>query len=437
MGHRASVAGMRQFIIRSWKSIEWVRVIATRHLACGHMAAGDTGERTRKMLNALAGRDLARRAPIVIVAAIMVLATMLAVTVTAGVAYGDAGNGDTLLLPMGNDRLWTGETLELSDATVDNDLLAAGRTLNIEDCRLGGSVRAAGQTVRVSDTVAAESVTLAGETVSVTDTQATAVCLAARVASFSGTCQELTVHASQVTIEGTVEGDAHVSADSVVVDKDARITGTLHVDGATEPMLEEGARVSSVDYTTTEEEDGTGPVEAAATGLGVLSFAGSIIGILGTIVIALLAEWLFSRHTTAAAAMVRSRTVAHIASGVIGSLAAPVALIVLCVLVVTLPVAGCVALTLVALALVSCGFAGASLARLAFPTLGRYRVALAGGAIAGIARLVPILGTLVRIAAFVFIFGYVLQTLYLGRRAASGPGDGETDAGRPTLPTME
>ena len=70
---------------------------------------------------------------------------------------------------------------------------------------------------------------------------------------------------------------------------------------------------------------------------------------------------------------------------------------------------------------------GASLFKLVFPRLGRFKCALAGGAIVGVASAVPLLGILVHLVAFVYMLGYVLQSIYLGmREPVSAIGDGET-----------
>jgi len=143
----------------------------------------------------------------------------------------------------------------------------------------------------------------------------------------------------------------------------------------------------------------------------------NLVGAVGTVIVALCAEWLFKRHTKAAATMVRNRTGAVVASGVVGMLVAPLAVIAMCLLVVMLPVALSVVLALLAMAVAASGFAAASLAKVAFPRLGRFAGALASGAIVGFAKVVPVLGVLVRLAAFVYLLGYVLQSIYLGMSA--------------------
>ena len=325
---------------------------------------------------------------------------------------------DNGILPMGNDRLWAGANLKLSGAKIPNDLLAAGQTISLEGCQMGGGIRAAGQDIELADVKTQQNITIVGETLRISNSSSRAVAMAGRTATFAGTCDELTAYASDVIIDGTVNGDVNVGAQSVTVGKNAKILGTLHVNSSQEPTIQQGAEVRDVDFTKSQDNDVTAEqVGLVASGIGgVLTIFFTIVGIVSTIVIALLAEWLFGRHTLAASQMIRERTGAMIGSGVIGAAAAPIALVIMCLLVVTLPVAGCVALVLAAMAVACGGFAGASLSKLAFPKLGRYTCALVGGVIVAVAKAIPILGFLVRTAAFMYLLGYVLQRIYLGRK---------------------
>ena len=325
---------------------------------------------------------------------------------------------DNGILPMGNDRLWAGANLKLSGAKIPNDLLAAGQTISLAGCQVGGGIRVAGQDIEVADVKAQQNITIAGETLQISNSSSRAVAMAGRTATFTGTCDELTAYASDVFIDGTVNGDVNVGAQSVTVGKNAKILGTLHVNSSQEPTIQQGAEVRDVDFTKSQDDNVTAEqVGVVASGIGgALTIFFTIVGIVSTIVIALLAEWLFGRHTLAASQMIRERTGAMIGSGVIGTAAAPIALIIMCLLVVTLPVAGCVALALIAMGMVCGGFAGASLSKLVFPKLGRYTCALVGGVIIAVAKAIPILGFLVRTAAFMYLLGYVLQCIYLGRK---------------------
>lgn len=315
---------------------------------------------------------------------------------------------------MGNDYVWFGENLRLQGAGVRNDIIAAGRSVIIDNCQVVGAVRAAAQSITISDTSANQNITVAAQDIVIDDGQANAVAAACNTFSFSGSCQELTAFASDVFIDGTVEGDVNVGANNVIIGTNARIKGTLHVSAPQDPVMQRGAEVAEVEYTKTEEEapapDTNEVVVGLASSLVVFS---AVISIIGALVVAVLAEWLFKRNTAAAAQMIRTRTGATIGTGVVGAFLAPLVIVILCVLVVTLPVAGILTLTLIAMTVAAKGFVGASVFKLAFPNLGRFKCALAGGAIMGVAGAIPILGTVVSAAAFMYFLGYVLQSIYL------------------------
>lgn len=328
--------------------------------------------------------------------------------------------------PMGNDYVWAGESLVLEGTEAQNDILAAGHTLLVDGCKVGGSVRMAGQVVRLANTTAQENITLAGQDVCVDDSTGNAVALAGQTAEFSGTCSELTMYAGEVLIDGTVNGDVTVGANAVTVGPHARIAGTLHISASQEPEVSPKAEVLNLEYSESDEDDiAVGQMGVVASGLSAaFVVVMGLVSVVGTLVVAVCAEWLFARHTKAAASLARSRTGATVGSGVIGTLLAPIVIILLCLFIVTLPVALCVALAMIAMAVVASGFAAASLAKLAFPRIGRFAGALAGGAIVSIAEVVPVLGTLVSLAAFMYFVGYVLQSIYLGMRR-----EGRDDSG--------
>lgn len=328
-----------------------------------------------------------------------------------------AVKADDELFLMGNDYIWFGDQLNLKDAAIDNDIIAAGQNIRLDNCNAFGDIRIAGQHISIADTYAIQNITVAGQSVSFSNSRGTAIAAACSDFSFGGSCDSLTVYASNVFINGAIDGDVTVGASNVTIGPDARIKGTLHVDAPQEPVMQNGSEVADVKFTKSEKSSSSVEIGEALTGLAA-SFAifFAVIGIIATLLIALLAELLFKRHTAAAAEMIRTRTGATIGTGIVGAIVAPIVVIILCCLVITLPVAGALTLALFAMTLVSGGFAGASLFKLAFPKLGRIPCALAGGAIVGVLGIVPILGSIVGTAAFMYFLGYVLQSIFLNTR---------------------
>lgn len=323
-------------------------------------------------------------------------------------------------LPLtGDDYVWFGRELKLSNTEIGNDLIAAGQVVNVKNVKAEGDYRVAAQDISIKDSTAGENITVAAETVSIKDTTAKAVAAAGNTAFFSGTCDSLVMYAQTVYIDGTVNGDVVVGANTVEIGTNAHIKGTLRVEAASEPVMQRGAEVADVEFKQVENGGAysSAEIESTLTKLSsVIIVTLTILTILGTLVVAVLAEWLFRRQTAGAAEMIRTRTGATIGTGIIAAIVAPIAVILLICLGVTLPVAGGVAFALFAMTAVAGGFMGASLFKLAFKNLGRFKCALAGGAIVGVASVIPFLGSIVSAAAFMYLLGYVLQSIYLGMR---------------------
>ena len=317
---------------------------------------------------------------------------------------------------MGDDYVWFGRNLELGQHTFKNDIIAAGQNVTLTNCDVAGSIRAAAQDIVVKDSSAAENITVAAQNVSIQGSTAKAIAAAGSRVSVSGSCKELTAYAERVFIDGTVEGDVVVGANTVEVGSNARIKGTLHVSASQDPVMQRGAEVGDVDFKKSDNASSAEVTAGVASLAGTFSIIAAVVGVIATLLIAVLAEWLFRRHTAAAANMIRTRTGATIGTGIVAAIVAPVAVIILFFLVITIPVSIALTLVLFAMSCVAGGFAGASLFKLAFPKLGRFACALAGGAIVGVASAIPFLGSLVGAAAFMYLLGYVLQSIFLGMR---------------------
>lgn len=338
---------------------------------------------------------------------------------------------------MGDDYVWFGQDLKMTNATVKNDLIAAGQNISIVESMVAGDMRLAGENISIKDSTTVQNITAAGQSVSVLNGNGKAVALAGQDVSFSGSCKELSAYAENVRIDGTVEGDVVVGATNVVIGTDAKIKGTLYVSASNEPVMERGSEVGDVEFTQVEGASSDEIESAAASFALTMRIMFAIFGVIGTFITALLAEWLFRRHTAAAANMIRTRTGATIGSGVVGAIVAPVAVIIMFCLGFTAVAAVGVIFALIAMTVLATGFMGASIFKLAFPKLGRFKCAMAGGAIMGVASAIPFLGFIVDVAAFMYFLGYVLQSIFLGMRDPEAPASNAQAAPvAPTYPTV-
>ena len=327
----------------------------------------------------------------------------------------------SVLRYLGNDFYWVGKNESFANKHFVNDFLAAGETVSVYSCNSEGSMRIAGFKVSLDACAVQETITLAGYDVQVNETAANAIALAGKTVSFNGETNTLVATGNRVVLDGVVHGDARISAMDVVFSEDARVEGTLYLEAPTQPRVNP-SNIANMEFVQIEDSVSDNIVlfkfgnwslelSEAATFIGFL-LTHVIFGLLGVIIIALLAEWLFRKQTVDSAAMLRQRTGAMIGSGIVAAILAPFVLILLCMLVITLPVAGALALALAAIQVVGLGFMAASLAKLVLPRMGRFKGTLLSALVFAAIACLPIVGTILSIAGFMYLLGYVVQSIY-------------------------
>ena len=310
---------------------------------------------------------------------------------------------------MGDDIVWFGQSKLFTKTTAPNDILAAGQSIAVSSCTVSGSIRAAAEDIAIRGADVAHSITLAAKDATVSDTTAQAVAIAAGDASFSGECDALYICAEHAVIDGTVHGDVVVNADSVRLGPNARIEGAVRGSAGDQPEIASSSQHGALELSIHTQDDKPEPAFNA-----VSTLLAAVYSALACLVTAAAAEWLARKHTANAAQLAKTRTGYLVASGIIGAIAAPVAVIILCCLVITLPLAGAATFALIALTIVSGGFTAAALGKLVFKNLGRFPAAIAMGAILGAACALPYVGKPIAAACFMFALGYLIQNTFLG-----------------------
>ena len=310
---------------------------------------------------------------------------------------------------LGDDVVWFGQSKLFTKTAAPNDILAAGQSIAVSSCIVSGSIRAAAEDIAIRGADVAHSLTLAAKDATVSDTTAQAVAIAAGDASFSGECDALYICAEHAVIDGTVHGDVVVNADSVRLGPNAHIEGAVRGSAGDQPEIASSAQHGALELSIHTQDDKPEPAFNA-----VSTLLAAVYSALACLVTAAAAEWLARKHTANAAQLAKTRTGYLVASGIIGAIAAPVAVIILCCLVITLPIAGAATFSLIALTIVSGGFTAAALGKLVFKNLGRFPAALAMGAILGATCALPYIGKPLAAACFMFALGYLIQNTFLG-----------------------
>ena len=323
-------------------------------------------------------------------------------TDTAGNVF--VSDGDSSPSGVGGDLYWAGQSLSLDDASIDRDIIAAGESLSIRDCTVGGAVRLAARTIDIAKTTIDGSVTVAAQHV-VLNSGSTANCFyaAGETVALRGSAKSAALAGSTVTIDGTVDGDVEVWADKLVLGKNANITGAVNAHVSQDPERADGAKVGALKIDRTENED-TSTINDVIGGI--------VAAALSTCFVAILLELVFPRATASAAGMLHQHPVPLWVSGLLGTVAAVPAILLLIISIAGLSLAGALMCGVIGIALVSASFAGTAVARMVGHSQNRYAMAAVGGAIAGALTALPLMGNFISGVAFVFMLGYLIQIIW-------------------------
>lgn len=354
------------------------------------------------------------------IAALLVLVPSTAWAFSTDLAGNVLASGETTssseLSDVQRDLYWAGRSFDTSGISVGGDIIAAGQNIVIGNCSVGGSIRTASQAVRIADTSIENNITAAGQTITVSaGTTCAGAYLAGADIVFAGDASTLDASGQRVTLSGHIDGDATVNAQNVTVTDDAVITGTLTVHASSEPEVASGATVGNLDFQKTVDENELESAEKSASIVGAVG--GGFYLVIVFCLIAIMLSWLLPRAVEGSSTMVRKRTAPMLLTGFVGMIAAIPALI---ILLIVAPLSAALGLALGAVYFVAAPFAGASIARLAFPRWNRIGSAALGGAVFGLACAIPILQVIVVIGSFIYLLGYLLQCLYLGMQRTPG-----------------
>ena len=341
-------------------------------------------------------------------------------TDTAGNVF--VSDGDSSPSGVEGDLYWAGQSLNLDDTSIDRDIIAAGESLSIRDCTVGGAVRLAARTIDIAKTTIDGSVTVAAQHV-VLNSGSTANCFyaAGETVALRGSAKSAALAGSTVTIDGTVDGDVEVWADKLVLGKNARITGTVNAHVSQDPERADGAKVGALKIDRTENED-TSTVNDTIGGI--------VAAALSTCFVAILLELVFPRATASAAGMLRQRPTPLWVSGLLGTVAAVPAILLLIISIAGLSLAGALMCAVIGIALVSAAFTGTAVARMVGHGQNRYVMAAVGGAIVGALTALPLMGNFISGVAFVFTLGYLIQVIW--RNAHLKPQQASNTPGLPS-----
>ena len=304
------------------------------------------------------------------------------------------------------DYYWAGQYLSLDNATVGHDVIAVGQTIDITDATVNASLRAAAQTLDVKRTTVTGTTTIAGQAVTVNKrVQAEAVYAAGVDVSYLGSSKALTIAGRNVTINGTVDGNVTIYAESLSIGKNANIKGALNATVTSVPSISKNAQIGTVNISVDQEAQGDATSSVLELATALISAA-----VFGAITAAIVFK-ILPRAVLGSAAMVHERPASLFATGLaVLVFSAPLALVLLLSVGLT-NIGGAIAAAFVGALFISVPFTAAATALLAFPRLKLGTACLLGGTIFGAASQVPYLGEFVSFASIVFTLGYAMKAI--------------------------
>ncbi len=356
-----------------------------------------------------------------------VLIFALALTMAASAQALDrdgAGNGlsDEATIAgetIARDLYWVGQSMSVSNSTIGQSLICAGYDLTVSGTSVGGSVRAGGNMLNFQNMTVENNITAAGNILSMDGgSRAAGVYMVGSVVTFNGACDTIGAMAGTVNLNGTVNGDAFISADNVVIGPAAVVNGVLTVQSSSQPVVPETAQIANMEYTApaVSSEDVAAAAQAASGARMLHKVTSRIYWVFAVALLAALFMLLIPESLNGAAFMLKNRALVLLLTGLVTLLALPLLLLLLCLTFIGLPVAGLVALLAAIAMLFSVPFAGASAGRLVFRKMNVWLSAILGAAILSAARIVPYLGGLIAFASILYTLGYFVQVCYLRMR---------------------
>lgn len=308
-----------------------------------------------------------------------------------------------------------GRNVTFTNAEAEDSICLAGMNVKAEDCSVGGSVYMAGYNIDLSGVDIDGNIITAGNEITIDEnTSSKGVIACGSVINFDGETDAMHVSGGKIIINGVINGDADIAAETVVFGENAEVKGTLNVSSKNEPSISSD-KVGELKYEKVESSD-VQEVQEKSAGSKILDEVKSAIyWVIAMCIVALIMCLLIPSRLDEAAIMVKVRTGAMLGSGAVTLFAFPIAAILVCITFIGLPL-GFISIAVYALALaLGVTFAGASLGRLVFPQLNPVLASICSVAILEVIRKIPYLGMLVSLAAAIYTLGFLIQILWNSR----------------------
>lgn len=366
-------------------------------------------------------------------ALIVFMATLLcAVPVMAEDEYTDtsgnlfAGNDYSIITSdVDNELFLAGQNIGTSGIKVDGSAFLAGYDIKLDNSNIGGTVFAAGNSITIDSDVK-NNIFAAGNNISISEeSEGKAVYAVGNSINVNGHFKSVFVAGNMVCIDGVVDGDVNVDGNLVVIGQNADIKGKLNIVASEDPEIADGASISDIEVKINkgneDEENGSIVLKKAAEktiGRIFLKKMGSFIyWSLAYILLAFVFNLFISKQMENSVDVAYERPLAVGISGLVGMICIPIIMILMCITVIGLPLAGLTGIIYATVKCFSVVFTFATIVRdFVFTHINKrlnvYAELALSVIIAALLKQVPFIGGLMKLACFVYALGYVIQAGY-------------------------
>lgn len=297
----------------------------------------------------------------------------------------------------------------VSGSTIGRSLIAAAYSATISKDIVGDSLRVAAENIMIEDTAVDNNITAASRILTITgNTTSNAIYGAAQDISVAGTTNALELYAQTVALNGTVNGDASISAESVTVGSNTVVTGTLEIESSNDPIIEDGATIGDLQVRkiVTENETPTlsETIMSSAIDIGYWTAVTIIIGFLFL---------LFAPNTTKRSAILfRDHPIALIVTGIASVIVIPILAFILIFPYLTLPLTFIIIGIYGVIMSIAVPFTAISVGKRFIPKMNKWLNALLFLVIFGILSRLPYVGLFIDLVCAVYAFGNITLLIY-------------------------
>ncbi len=320
---------------------------------------------------------------------------------------------------IGGDFFAAGQSIRADSARIGGSAFVAGNTVSLTNTQIGGSLRAAGQGLILRQLTVRRNITAAGQGITVDrETRMAGLYASGQNITFSGKAQAANLTGETVTFNGQVNGDVTLTADTVILGADAKITGTLEVTAKKRPAVPKGAAIGSMTF---HKADNDRSAKQLAHAAAVRKGRSIVYWLLASALMAVLIVVFATPALTDAARLTREKKWQPIVPGLVALLLIAPAALIACLTLIGIPVAAFALLILAALALPANAFTGAACARLLFPRQNHWLTAILGACALSLLEQIPVIGPVLIFASCAYLTGMVLIWLWAHRLRKQPP----------------